>query len=271
MGTLGLEKPPHHGYMDSPVADGPGSAKVMRELVRNANLQVVRGGHLVHHIHLVFPKTPTESPRGAARAFGSPWYNQIFAPVPIVKKPELTRAKWRVRAIIEGTATFHFQLANSFGGYDATKEDGSNVLEMVGDGSGNVQVFTLEDIPISRGPIETFGYFLKGGLTANAYAGAGPVSDFAELRTTFGPSATGTNGFTTAVDAALWESNIDERGIYVVFDNQPGEFVITGKTTNNILKFFPGESAQVDGATFNLFQLAEFQIVSSALYLMDEE
>ena len=65
--------------------------------------------------------------------------------------------------------------------------------------------------------------------------------------------------------------DIDERGLYVVFGNQPGEFVITGKTTNDILNFFPGESAQVEGATFDLFQLAEFQILSSAIYLMDEE
>jgi hypothetical protein len=271
MTSIGIEKPPWYGYVDSNLvtADYPGSAKYRRECNRNANLQAMQGGHLYHYF-ADKEVAAGEDVRGNIRAYGSPYYYQLLPAALLRKKPELTLARMRVRAVVQDDETFYMQVATVANGYQPNAVDGANILEMQGDNTNGEQVFTLDNILVSPGPYETLGFFLRGGMTQNNYSGTGPQTGTAQAATDQTLSAVRTGQF-TAAGAPTWESNIEDQGVYVEFSNQGGQFVITGKDNNDDLHFWPLENFQVNNATYELKLLATIQIISIAVYLKDRE
>lgn len=278
---MAIEIPTVFPFMDSAAyGDGqPGSSHRRREMILGNNRLVTRGGEALHL--LANANTTSYSSEdgdlGYFRGYGSPAWQPLCMPFYRPKKAGLDRLSlrahfvlpWNTLAFGSDPATrqeyaLQLQVETSVMPFRADTPIGTDrCVELRSDASGNVQVFSLNNIPVSPGSQEFIRFWIRGGLTRvlmdTASYGAnnsGTVSN-----------ATGivTYGGHGVFDSGSNWSNVHRGGHYAEFSGIPGQFLVV-ETSPTLLTLSPEPMQGTRGQQYSIFRCAEWRLTSLAGY-----
>lgn len=281
-----IEIPSRFPFMDSDAYSNsePGSAHRRREQERANNRLAARGHEAFHVIYDAAITDVLEYPgESQARGFGRPAWFRPLPPLPVVKKPGLHFANIRIRAVLTENGAwptvagdrlvraFKFQVTTTVLPFSVTAraDRHAGTVQMLADGSNAVQLFSLNNVPVSPSSFEVFSFWLIGGMTNE-------IMDTA----TYGVNQTGTAERPTAVlnrgaaqlidSTSLW-NDLHLGGHYVTFNEDTQSRIIYRNTSNTEALFEPSISTDPTGYIYNIYQLAPWRIVSVSCYFADRE
>lgn len=200
----------------------------------------------------------------------------ISATLPGAKRPGMEFATLKLWAQITNGETCHLQIVTSKAPFreDATPSNADNVVALLG--TGDFEEYTLENIPISPGAMDTATLLIRSdplGTLFDGSEGAGtPVSGTANVvhHDFFICSAA---SWTNTGLGGSWEqlgTGVNfKRGSQLLESR-----TVVGVQTNNQAFFYPpifdvSRVQALTGCDFELFQLPQWRLASIALYTQE--
>jgi len=269
-----------YGCLDTSAAGDGGAmhAHTLRELAKNSNRLIARGGPLLQLVFDASEDATGEISEGALKGFGlARWWQRIYwGPIVAPKKPTHTTAAIQVICKIEYGLGLDLYVHTSAEPFRREIEATSpHILSMVGDGSGNYQTFSASGIPLGDGSTEQISLFLRA-QTHSGLAPSGTVGTNAGTLSAAGDSV----GEHTLVDAgAAFQAAIAGNGYMLIFTDPtsgaplaaPRNITYFASTTE--IDFTPSlsvhELSLCTGAAYEVHERYTWRIANLALYTED--